>query len=388
MFGFLKKKVDEFASKITKTAEEKIEDETEEVQPTKEPVAPKTISKKTPIPKLPVSKPPILKSPKPKAVPPPPPKPAAVKELPKAKEQPMPPKKEKLSLATRLKRVVISEVSLSEKEIDEFLWEFELALLESDVAQPVAEELITEIKTRLIEAKFSKKQDIQTEIKNIVRDSIRTIISFPSFDLLEKVKSGDKPFVIMFLGPNGAGKTTTLAKIAHMLKKEKIQTIFSASDTFRAASIEQLEHHATKLGVRVIKHTYGADPAAVAFDAIKSAKAKGIDCVLIDTAGRQETNKNLMEELKKIKRVANPNLIIYLDEALAGNVLVERVNQFKTEIGVDGVILSKMDMDVKGGGTISIARTTGVPILYYGTGQSYDDLIKFDADQLLERLFG
>ncbi|MCK4327172.1 MAG: signal recognition particle-docking protein FtsY [Candidatus Diapherotrites archaeon] len=297
-------------------------------------------------------------------------------------------KKPKLGLVTRIKRAVAAEVSLSEKEIDDFMWEFELALLEADVAQPVAEEIISLLKQRLAATKFSRGSDVRTVIESAVRDTIREIVSVPSFDLVEKAKKSEKPFVVMFLGPNGAGKTTTLAKIAHMLKENNLSSIFAASDTFRAASIEQLQYHADALGIKMVKHTYGADPAAVAFDTIKSAKARGIDCVLIDTAGRQETNKNLMEELKKIKRVANPHLLIYLDEALAGNALLERVEQFKAEIGVDGVILSKMDMDVKGGGVISIARSTGVPIIYYGIGQSYRDLVRFSADDLLDRIFG
>jgi fused signal recognition particle receptor len=208
------------------------------------------------------------------------------------------------------------------------------------------------------------------------------------FDIVEKVRASEKPFVILFLGPNGAGKTTSLAKTAFLLKENGLSSVFAASDTFRAASIEQLEEHGKALGIRVIKHDYGADPAAVAFDAIDSAKANGVDCVLIDTAGRQDTNKNLLKELEKISRVAKPHLRLYLDEALAGNALVERVSTFKDSIGVDGIILSKMDLDVKGGGVISVFRSTGIPVVYFGTGQAYKDLEPFTADEVMRRVFG
>jgi len=407
MFGFLKKKIDDFASKISKKAEEKIEESPEPIQP--KPTAPaKPVAEtqkqegKTEKPTAEITVPASEKAkPKKKERQPRPPaqpeavppkqraRPSAQKATPRPSEKQEPPKeKPRLSLATRLKQAVSSGVSLSEKEIDDFTWEFELALLEADVAQPVAEEIISSLKESLSQKKFSRGCDVQSEIESVVRGTLSEIISLPGFDLAERAKKSEKPFVIMFLGPNGAGKTTTLAKVAHMLKKNKLSSVFAASDTFRAASIEQLQHHADALGMKMVKHTYGADPAAVAFDAIKSAKARGIDCVLIDTAGRQETNKNLMQELKKIKRVANPDALVYLDEALAGNALLERVEQFKSEIGVDGVILSKMDMDVKGGGVISIARSTGVPIIYYGTGQSYEDLERFSADGVLDRIFG
>lgn len=393
MFGFLKKKVEDFASKITKKAEEKLEQEPKETpKPVKKKEKPK-VKKEIPKPVEEKKSEPIKEEPSPEPIEEKPPEPKIEEPEPIVEKPPEPieeepKKKQKLSLVSKLRRAVVGEISLSEKEIDDFLWEFELALLEADVAQPVAEEIISELKKRLAETKFSRNQDIGSEVEKTVQEAIKTIITVEGFSIQDKIKKGEKPFVIMFLGPNGAGKTTTLAKIAHMLKKQNLSSVFAASDTFRAASIEQLQHHADALGIKMIKHDYGADPAAVAFDAIKSAEAKNIDCVLIDTAGRQETNKNLMEELKKIKRVAKPHLLIYLDEALAGNALVDRVSQFKNEIGVDGVILSKMDMDVKGGGTISISRVTGVPIIYYGMGQSYDDLAQFNAEELLKRVFG
>lgn len=266
---------------------------------------------------------------------------------------------------------------LFRKNLDDILWELELALLEGDVAKPVAEKICQDLKE-------SNEKDLRVAL----RKSLLKILSVPSFDLVEKAKNADKPFKILFLGPNGAGKTLTLAKIAYLFKQNGMTSIFAASDTFRAASIEQLEEHGRRLGVKVIKHSYGADPAAVAFDAVKSAKARGIDCVLIDTAGRQETNRNLIEELKKINRVVQPDLRIYVDEALAGNVLPERALAFKEAVGLDGVILTKMDADVKGGGAISISYVTGVPVLYLGTGQNYEDLKKFDPDEVVSKILG
>ncbi|MBN3037523.1 MAG: signal recognition particle-docking protein FtsY [Candidatus Diapherotrites archaeon] len=293
-----------------------------------------------------------------------------------------------VGLLTKLRRAVVGEVRLSDKEVDEFIWDFELALLEGDVAHDVAEAICSEMREKLAGRRFHRGENVAGVVERIVRDSVRDVlVSVPGFDFLERARSA-KPCIIMFLGPNGAGKTTAIGKVTTLLRENGLSSILAAADTFRAASIEQLEEHARRLGVRVVKHKYGADPAAVAFDAVQAAKAGGIDCVLIDTAGRQETNKNLMEELKKINRVCSPTMRIYVDEALAGNVLVDRVRTFKEGVGVDGLILTKMDVDVKGGGTISVAKATGVPILFFGTGQGYSDLKPFDAEEVLSRLFG
>jgi len=306
----------------------------------------------------------------------------------KNKELDTPQKKKNLSLTTKVKRALKQEVTLSDNELDSFLWEFQMALLEADVAQETAEQICFEMKELLSERKFDSKEKIESAIKEAFAQSLKdTLTSTGRIDLISEAKS-TKPFVIMFLGPNGSGKTTSMAKIARLLQKNGLSSIFAASDTFRAASIEQLEEHAQNLNIRLIKHKYGADPAAVAFDAIKSAKANNIDCVLIDTAGRQETNKNLMEELKKISKVTNPNLKIYVDEAIVGNALFERVKQFKNIIGIDAIILSKMDLDAKGGGAISISKGIGVPILFIGTGQSYDDLHPFSAEELVSGIIG
>ncbi len=264
--------------------------------------------------------------------------------------------------------------------MENYLWELELILLESDVAHEVADQIVSSLREKLKNREFSSRTDIYSQVVSDLREELLELIP-DGFDLLG---SNKKPTVVMFVGPNGAGKTTTMAKLAKRAIDNGKSVVFAASDTFRAASIEQLEEHASRLGIRVIKHKYGADPAAVAYDAINSAKAKGIDFVFIDTAGRQETNRNLMEELRKIKRVANPDFIVYVDEAVAGNAIYTRLEQFK-ELGISGVVLTKMDLDVKGGGVIT-ASGFGIPILYVGTGQGYDDISQFDKYEFVSQL--
>ena len=194
------------------------------------------------------------------------------------------------------------------------------------------------------------------------------------------------PYKILFVGPNGAGKTTTMAKIASMLIANNITCVLSASDTFRAAAIEQTAYHASKLGINVIKGTYGADPASVAFDAIAHAKAHGIMVVLIDSAGRQETNKSLIEELKKISRVANPDLKIFIGESISGNALLEQVKVIDEAVKLDGIVLTKLDVDAKGGNTLSILSDTTIPILYFGTGEKYSDIISYDPQFIVDNI--
>ena len=203
---------------------------------------------------------------------------------------------------------------------------------------------------------------------------------------MKKIKYEEKPFVIAFFGINGSGKTTTIAKIADLLKKNKISCVLAASDTFRAASIEQLQIHADKLGIKLIKHDYGSDPAAVAFDAVKHAKAKKIDVVLIDTAGRLHNQANLMEELKKIVKVAKPNLKLFVGESIAGNDCIEQAQKFNEIIGIDGIILTKADVDEKGGAAISVSYITKKPIIYLGVGQEHSDLKEFEPNTIIESL--
>ena len=206
-------------------------------------------------------------------------------------------------------------------------------------------------------------------------------------NLVSEIKSKKgKPYVIAFFGINGSGKTTSIAKLASMLKEKNISCVLAAGDTFRAASIEQLQLHADKVGVKLIRHTYGSDPAAVAFDAIKHAKAKGIDAVLIDTAGRMHSNQNLIDEMKKIIRVAKPDLKIFVGESITGNDCVEQAKTFNEAVGIDGIILAKADIDEKGGAAVSVSYITKKPILYLGVGQEYDDLQEFEPEVVVKGL--
>ena len=195
-----------------------------------------------------------------------------------------------------------------------------------------------------------------------------------------------KPLKILFLGPNGAGKTTSIAKLANYFMKNDKTVILAAGDTFRAAAIDQIEEHAKKLGVKLIKHNYGSDPTAVAFDAVKAAEAKGIDVVLIDSAGRQDTNKNLLDELKKMQRVIKPDLKLYVGEAYTGQALLQQATEFNNKIGIDGFILTKIDTDVKGGTAISLLYTLKKPIVFVGTGQRYEDLLEFKPEFIIDRI--
>ncbi|MCX8197304.1 MAG: signal recognition particle-docking protein FtsY [Candidatus Micrarchaeota archaeon] len=273
-------------------------------------------------------------------------------------------------------------MTLSESEISPLIDELELSLLEADVQYDVSLEISSYLKSKLVGLKLPKGQ-LGQKTREIILQSLESVMHSPkAFDLVEKAKSLPKPVKILFVGPNGAGKTTTMAKVAKKLMDEGLSVVFSASDTFRAAAIEQTEAHAQRLGIKAVKSKYGADPASVAFDAINFARAHRIDVVLIDSAGRQDTNTNLLMELKKIVRIAQPDLKIYVGESIGGNALIEQVKAFDEAIGIDGAILTKLDCDAKGGTALSIAKAAGIPILYVGTGQGYDDLVKFDPRKI------
>jgi len=282
--------------------------------------------------------------------------------------------------------IIDRELIIDEKSIEKPLWDLEIALLESDVAVGVADEIIATIKTNLIGSKRKFQQKSKNIVEQALEDALLKVVSVNQLDFDEVISKAKKPVHIVFTGVNGTGKTTTIAKIANRLKKQNYSVVIAAGDTFRAGAIDQIELHANKLGLKLIKHQQGADPAAVVFDSIEYAKARHIDVVLSDTAGRMHTNINLMDQLKKICRVAPPDFVIFVDEAVAGNDAVERAALFNTTVPFDGCILSKTDADSKGGAAISIAHTTGKPILFLGVGQGYDDLITFDPHWLVERL--
>ncbi|MBW2999693.1 signal recognition particle-docking protein FtsY, partial [Candidatus Woesearchaeota archaeon] len=222
-------------------------------------------------------------------------------------------------------------------------------------------------------------------IEETLKKSISELFETEKMDLLGNVQK-KKPYVIAFVGVNGSGKTTTIAKMAKLFQNNNMKCVLAAADTFRAAAIQQLEEHANNLGVKIIKYDYGADPAAVAFEAVKYAQSKGLDVVLIDTAGRQHSNINLMEEMEKIMRIAKPDMKIFIGESITGNDCVEQAKSFNEAVGIDAIILSKADVDEKGGAAISISYVTKKPIIYLGTGQSYEDLQEFDKAVILRSL--
>ncbi len=279
------------------------------------------------------------------------------------------------------------KIYIDEKKLDGILWDLEMNLLEANVALSVIESIKSDIKEELryVPVDRSKIRDV---VEDAMRRAISHILSSNNADFVELVEKGKKPFVILFVGVNGGGKTTAIAKLAYYLKNKGKTVVIAAGDTFRAGAIEQLEEHANRLGVKLIKHGAGADPAAVAYDAIQHAKAKHKDVVLIDTAGRMQTNINLMEEMEKIKRVAKPDIIIFVGDSLSGNDAVEQANRFDETVGIDGVILTKVDADAKGGAALSIAYTIGKPLLFIGIGQNYEDQIPFDPGWMMSHIFG
>ncbi len=277
---------------------------------------------------------------------------------------------------------------VKEATIDDVLDDLEIALLQSDVALPVVERLRRNLRKEFAGRKLRYGVDAEEAIRASLERSTREILTSPPFDLAGKIRSHTpKPFVILFVGVNGTGKTTTVAKLAVWLRAQALSCVIAAGDTYRAGAIEQLLVHGERLGVRVIRQQEGSDPAAVGFDAIEHARAKGIDVVLVDTAGRQHTNENLVEEAKKIRRVTQPALTFFVGDALTGNDLVEQATLFEKAIGIDGLVLTKLDADVKGGGALSATFVTHKPIVFVGVGQGYDDLRPFEAEWMVRRLF-
>jgi len=283
----------------------------------------------------------------------------------------------------------ITKVKIREREFEVYAEELEMLLLENNVALEVAEKVIKKLEEKIVGKELLKKE-VDEEIKECFKDIINEILIEP-FDIVVRIRGKKEeqekePFVILFCGINGTGKTTTLAKIAKMLKKQGVQCVIAAADTFRAASIEQLKKHGDNLKIKVVANEYGADPASVGFDAIQYAKKNFIDCVLIDTAGRIHTSKNLLREIEKISKVTKPDLKIFVGESITGNDIIEQVKSFDWAIGIDGMILAKADIDEKGGTALSVGYVTKKPILFLGTGQEYDAIEIFDKNKFIEKL--
>ena len=284
----------------------------------------------------------------------------------------------------------VREKTISEKHVEDTLWELEMGLLEGDVAMEVATEVVDSVKEDLVGRKIKRSSDITEYTYNALRNAVAEIIDVPGksmTEMIEEKKAQGEPLVVMFVGINGTGKTTTIGKLANYYLKKGYTPVIAASDTFRAGAIEQVTHHADNVGVKIIKHQKGSDPAAVAFDAVEHAKAQGKELVLIDTAGRMQTNTNLMDEMKKIKRVSKPDLVIFVGDALTGNDATQQAVKFNEAIDIDGVILTKADADSKGGASLSIGYVIKKPIMFLGMGQGYDDIMEYDADWMLNQLF-
>lgn len=278
----------------------------------------------------------------------------------------------------------IGATKINEETFDELFYELELILLENNVALEVVDAIREGLKKELMGKEVSRSE-LQKTVLASLKETISSILKEPP-SLLDQIRAKKEPYVIVFCGINGAGKTTTLAKVAYWLKKNKISSVIAAGDTFRAASIEQLEQHGAKLDVKVIKQAYGADPAAVGFDAKKYAEAHNIKVVLIDTAGRMYTKENLMKEMEKIIRVTKPDLTLFVGESITGNDATEQARTFSQAIPIDGMILTKADVDDKGGTALSVSYVTQKPIYFLGMGQTYDDLKPFKKQDILNHL--
>ncbi|MDG6221839.1 MAG: signal recognition particle-docking protein FtsY [Candidatus Bathyarchaeota archaeon] len=291
-------------------------------------------------------------------------------------------------LSSAVNKIVVTE--LKAEKLQPILDDFRLSLIENDVAVPVAYFITDELEKRLEGRQVNRLGDRKDLVKDTLHEVLIDILTPKEpINLIEKIEQKRKtnePYVIMVVGINGTGKTTSIAKVTSFLLKKGYSVVLAGSDTYRPGSIEQLEQHAKKLGVKMIKHDYGADPAAVAYDAISHAQSHGIDVVLIDTAGRIQTDRNLMNELAKIKRVVDPDLTVLVIDSLIGNDAVLQAEEFHNSVTVDANILTKVDADVKGGASLSVAHVTGKPIIFIGVGQEYKDLQLFEPEMFVDMM--
>lgn len=286
------------------------------------------------------------------------------------------------------KRIVkkITETKISGDDFNELFKPLELALLQSNVAVDTIEAVKESLSKELINKSVKRGRLEQAVTKALEKAVSEVLIEGDVDKLISELEIAEEPVSLMFVGANGSGKTTTIAKVTRLLKDKGVSVVLAACDTFRAASIEQLETHGKALGVKVVKHSYGSDAAAVAYDALEHARANNIQAVLIDTAGRSHSNVNLMRELEKVKRVVDPDYTIFVGDALTGNDVVMQCRDFNEVTGFDYVILTKTDVDEKGGAILSVSYETGVPVLFLGTGQDYTDLELFNKNELVKQL--
>ncbi len=385
MFESLKSKIKGLFSKSKNLDEEKVYKKEEPEQPTA-PQQPETVTEPTPEVKAPEPVQTVADTPVQEPV----------------KEEPKLSRKELLKLKKEAKReakvarteaapsVPVSESSgkrIKEDPLDEILDELEIILLEADVAYPVVEEIKAGVRENLVGKKYDRSYTLEQVVEMALKDAVRNVLKINEFDFDQWMEGRGRPTTIMFVGINGTGKTTAIAKVANRLQGSGRTVVLAACDTFRAGAIEQLTIHSEKLGCKIVKQAHDADPAAVAYDAIEHARSKRKDVVLIDTAGRMQTNNNLIEEMKKIVRVSKPDLKVFVGDSLAGNDAIEQAKVFDAAIGIDAVILTKIDTDAKGGAALSIAHTIGKPIAFVCNGQEYGDIVKFNTEWMIDRMF-
>ncbi len=284
----------------------------------------------------------------------------------------------------------VTTTEIKAENLNPILSDFKMNLAENDVAFPVADKICDELKKRLVGVQVKRLEDrkkiVEENLRQVLLEVMLTSTRIDLLKMADEKRKKCEPFVLMFVGINGTGKTTTIAKVAQFLRDKGYSVVLAGADTYRAGSIEQLEEHGKRLGIRLIKGNYGGDPAAVAFDAVSHAKAHGINIVLIDTAGRMQTNQNLMNELVKVKRVVGPDLTILTVDSLIGNDAVMQAEEFNKAIGVDATILTKVDADVKGGSALSVTYVTQKPILFIGVGQTYKDLELFNPEKFVNMI--
>lgn len=289
-----------------------------------------------------------------------------------------------------IKKIKIKE--LSEKDLKPIVDDLINLMIENEIGHESAEIIGKELIVQLISIEHTRFKTAKPLVREALRNSIAKILEVDEsrqvhlFDMIEEAKSEGRPFIICILGINGTGKTTTIAKLTKLFQNKNYSVVLAAGDTYRSGSIQQLGKHADNLGVRMIAHDYGGDPAAVAIDAIDHAEAKNIDIVLIDTAGRMQNNINLIRELEKIIRLSEPDLRIFIGDSLAGNDVIRQVKQFDKDVGIDGIIMTKVDADVKGGAVITVAHAANRPVLYVGNGQGYDHLVEFDPNLIVNQV--
>jgi len=290
-----------------------------------------------------------------------------------------------------LKRVAAfatGKIIIEEEDLEDPLWELEMALLESDVEMSVAEEILETVREKMIGETRKQVETTGELVELALHDALVDVISVGQFDFEQRLAEADKPVTIVFTGVNGVGKTTSIAKLSEYLGDRGYSSVLANGDTYRAGANEQLQKHAENVDRKIITHQQGGDPAAVIYDAVEYAEANDVDVVLGDTAGRLHTSNDLMAQLEKIHRVVDPDLTLFVDEAVAGQDAVMRAQEFNDAAAIDGTVLTKADADSSGGAAISISYVTGKPILFLGTGQGYDDIEPFVPEELVDQLLG